>query len=134
MEDPRPAFNRYLEALASHDIEALRRCIDPDFESINRLRPSRSFQGRETFLDAWARNWELVPGLHTEVGRTAVTDDHIWFESRRLRGDDSVMACGVNIVRIEGGRFRQSTTYIDSPVEDGETLGEWAERQRRSGQ
>jgi SnoaL-like domain len=133
-EDPRAAFDRYIAALASRDINVLRECMDPDFASINPLRPSRSFQGRDTFLDAWTRNWDALPDLRTEVGRTAVTDGHIWFESRRVRGDGSVMACGVNIVRIENGRFRESTTYIDAPVDDGESIATWAQRQRRPDQ
>lgn len=130
IEDPKEAFDRYVAALVARDIESLAECIHPDFASRNPLRPSRSFQGRETFLEAWRRNWEVQPDLRTEVGRTAISGDLIWFESRRIRGDGSTMACGVNIVRIEGGRYRESTTYIDTPVSDGESISDWAERQR----
>src|SRR5262245_22474097 len=133
MEEPRAAFDRYLDALAHRDLDALRACIHPDFESVNFLHPGRSFQGRDRFLDAWARNWETMPGFHTAILRSVVDGDHVWFESRRLRGDGSVMAGGVNVVRVEDGQFRLSNTYIDSPGDDGESNETWAERQRQAG-
>jgi ketosteroid isomerase-like protein len=114
-------LERMLQAINSHDIDAMVGCFADDYRCEMPLHPSRSFVGNDHVRQNWTGLFRRVPDIEARVLRSVEDGDTLWSEWEMIGtttdGADFRVG-GVAILRVEDDRFAWARFYLD-PV-DGE--------------
>jgi ketosteroid isomerase-like protein len=116
-------LERMLQAINSHDIDAMVDCFADDYRCEIPLHPSRSFVGNDQVRQNWTGLFRRVPNIEARVLRSVEDGDALWSEWE-MTGitTDGVNFCtvGVAILGVEDDRFAWARFYLD-PVDDQPT-------------
>jgi ketosteroid isomerase-like protein len=116
-------LERMLQAINSHDIDAMVDCFADDYRCEMPLHPSRSFVGNDHVRQNWTGLFRRVPDIRARVLRSVEDGDSLWSEwemnGTTTDGID-FRTGGVAILGAEDGRFAWSRFYLD-PVDDEPT-------------
>jgi len=116
-------LERMLEAINSHDINAMVSCFVDDYRCEIPLHPSRSFVGDNHVRQNWTGLFRRVPDIEARVLRSVEDGDRLWSEwemiGTTIDGSD-FRTGGVAILGVENGRFAWSRFYLE-PVDDQPT-------------
>ena len=114
-------LEQMLQAINSHDLDALVGCFADDYRCAIPLHPSRSFVGNDHVRQNWAGMFGRVPDIEARVLRSVEDGDTLWSEwemtGTATDGADFRVG-GVAILGVEDDRFAWSRFYLD-PVDDG---------------
>ena len=113
-------LQRMLQAINSHDLDAMVDCFAHDYRCEMPLHPSRSFVGDDQVRQNWTGMFARVPDIEARVLRSVEDGDTVWSEwhmtGTTTDGAD-FRTGGVAILGVEDGRFAWSRFYLD-PVDD----------------
>jgi ketosteroid isomerase-like protein len=113
-------LERMLQAINSHDIDAMVDCFADDYRCEMPLHPSRSFVGNGHVRQNWAGIFHRVPDIKARVLRSVEDGDALWSEwdmiGTTTDGGDFRVG-GVAILRVEDDRFVWARFYLD-PVDN----------------
>jgi ketosteroid isomerase-like protein len=113
-------LERMLQAINSHDINAMVSCFADDYRCEIPLHPSRSFVGNDHVRQNWTGLFRRVPDIQARVLRSVEDGDSLWSEWELIGtttdGSD-FRTGGVAILGVENGRFAWSRFYLE-PVDD----------------
>ena len=114
-------LEQMLQAINSHDLDALVGCFADDYRCAIPLHPSRSFVDNDHVRRNWAGMFGRVPDIEARVLRSVEDGDTMWSEwemtGTATDGADFRVG-GVAILGVEDDRFAWSRFYLD-PVDDG---------------
>jgi ketosteroid isomerase-like protein len=113
-------LERMLQAINSHDINAMVSCFADDYRCEIPLHPSRSFVGNDHVRQNWTGLFLRVPDIQARVMRSVEDGDSLWSEWELIgtTTDGSAFRTGgVAILGVENGRFAWSRFYLE-PVDD----------------
>jgi ketosteroid isomerase-like protein len=112
-------LERYLQAQADKDLDALVSCWDPAVEIEHPMRPDRNWGGPlDGYRRTWKMIWELTPDSRFEVVSTACVGNRVYLEAL-TEMSDGTMVPHMNVFEIEDGRIRRGRVYTDKPRRDG---------------
>jgi ketosteroid isomerase-like protein len=114
-------LERMLQAINSHDIDAMVGCFAHDYRCEMPLHPSRSFVGNDHVRQNWTGLFRRVPDIEARVLRSVEDGDTLWseWEMTGTTTDGAAFRVGgVAILGVEDDRFAWARFYLD-PV-DGE--------------
>jgi ketosteroid isomerase-like protein len=114
-------LERMLQAINSHDIDAMVGCFAHDYRCEMPLHPSRSFVGNDHVRENWTGLFRRVPDIEARVLRSVEDGDTLWSEwemTGTTTGGVAFRFGGVAILGVEDDRFAWARFYLD-PV-DGE--------------
>ena len=99
---------RYLEALTSHDWDALRECLRDD---VVRVGPyNDEYRGRDAYVDFLAALMPTLPGYSMAVQRVTYVDGRAYAELAEtvagVRTDEAI------VFEIDGDRIARVDVYI----------------------
>jgi ketosteroid isomerase-like protein len=113
-------LERMLQAINSHDINAMVSCFADDYRCEIPLHPSRSFVGNDHVRQNWTGLFRRVPDIQARVLRSVEDGDSLWSEWELIGtttdGSD-FRTGGVAILGVENSRFAWSRFYLE-PVDD----------------
>ena len=116
-------LERMLQAINSHDINAMVVCFADDYRCEMPLHPSRSFVGNDHVRQNWTGLFRRVPDIEARLLRSVEDGDSLWSEWEMIGtttdGSD-FRTGGVTILGVENGRFAWSRFYLE-PVDDRPT-------------
>ena len=114
-----PVLDRLLDAINSHDLDAMIACFAPGYVNSWPAHPARSFTGR----DQVRRNWEMMfaarPDIKATVTGRAQAGDEIWAEwefTGTERDGGEFHQRGVIIVVVDGDVIAGTRFYME-PVD-----------------
>ena len=107
-----PVVKRLIEAINSHDLDALTATFAADFTSVWPAHPARSFGSPAQVR----RNWESVfaqfPEIRISVTGSVVSGDEFWGEFHYVRPGTADLR-GVIIIKVRGDEIVQSRFYTE---------------------
>ncbi len=116
---PVAVLERLLDAMNTHDLDAMVSCYADDYLNETPAHPRRGFRGNEQIRTNWTQIFAGVPDLHADVPGYAVDGDRLWTEwdiaGTRRDGTEFLMR-GVAIFGISDGAFASCRFYLE-PVE-----------------
>lgn len=125
-------MKRLIEAINSHDLDALVATFADDFTSTWPAHPARSFDGPAQVRRNWAFVFAQFPEIHISVTGSAVSADEFWGEFHYHRPGTADMR-GVIIIKVREDEIIQSRFYMEEvddtsiphpmPGVPGETAG-----------
>jgi hypothetical protein len=114
------ATDEFIAALNAKDLEALARCVHPDFQMVVPQRPARGFRGRDQELKNMSFLFETYPDLRVTLLRKAGAGSEIWTETTATA--TGLEMAVVTIWDIDeatgtllGGRFYSEPVQRDGP-------------------
>lgn len=117
---PEAMVTRLIEAVNTHDLEALTRCFAVDYRNETPAHPARGFKGQPQVRRNWEQIFAAVPDITAEV-RSIANQDTVWseWEMRGTRRDGSPhLMRGVVIFGVDGSEATWARFYLE-PVEVG---------------
>jgi ketosteroid isomerase-like protein len=72
--------DRLMDAINSHDIEALTACFAPTFSMVWPAHPARSFSGPDQVRRNWTTLFQAYPDMRAEASRRVHRDKETWAE------------------------------------------------------
>jgi hypothetical protein len=118
-QNPSAVIERLVQAVNSHDLEAMMTCFDDGYVNETPVHPKRGFRGSEQVRRNWIQIFASVPDLRALVLRTAVEGDMVWTEwdmfGTRDDGGPFRMA-GVVIFEVSADAITSARFYLE-PVE-----------------
>jgi ketosteroid isomerase-like protein len=114
-------LERMLQAINSHDIDAMVGCFALDYRCEMPLHPFRSFVGNDHVRQNWTGLFRRVPDIEARVLRSVEDGDTLWSEWEMTGTTTDGVAFrvgGVAILGVEDDRFAWARFYLDSV--DGE--------------
>ena len=116
-------LERMLQAINSHDIDAMVDCFADDYRCEMPLHPSRSFVGNDHVRQNWTDLFHRVPDIKARLLRSVEDRDTVWSEWEMTgTSTDGVnfRNGGVAILGVEDNRFALARFYLD-PVDSEPT-------------
>jgi len=113
-------LERLVEALDSHDLEAVASCFAEDYRNVTPNHPQRSFQGRDQVRRNWAQLFAGVPDISARVTRSTVDGPTVWTEwdlTGTRRDGTSFVMHGVVIYQVPEDLIESATFYLE-PTEN----------------
>ena len=107
-----PVVQRLIDAVNSHDLDALVATFARDFTSTWPAHPARSFNSPEQVRQNWAFIFAQFPEIHISVIRSVVSADEFWGEFHYLRPGAADMR-GVIIIKVRDDEIVQSRFYME---------------------
>jgi ketosteroid isomerase-like protein len=107
---------RLLEAINTHDLEALVACFVEDYSCEFPVHPARGFQGRAHVRKNWSQIFAMVPDISASVAGHAVMGDEVWSEWRmagHTREGGSFDQRGVIILVVKNQTIVRSRFYME---------------------
>lgn len=118
-QNPSAVIERLVQAVNSHDLEAMMTCFDDGYVNETPVHPKRGFRGSEQVRRNWIQIFASVPELRALVLRTAIEGDTVWTEwdmsGTRDDGGPFRMA-GVVIFEVSDDAIASARFYLE-PVE-----------------
>ncbi len=122
MGDPRAVIDRVTAAQNAHDLEAMLACFHEDYRSEQPQFPARTFQGIDQVRANWSALLEAIPDFHTEVLRSAVDRDTVFFEVHwtGTKADGATLEeRGVIVMGIRDDRIAWGRLYVVEVEREG---------------
>jgi ketosteroid isomerase-like protein len=119
--DPRAVMEQLTAAQNAHDLEAMLRCFEADYQSQQPLFPARRFQGVEQVRANWSAMLEAIQDFGAEIVRSAVEGDTVFIEIHwtGTKADGTPLDVrGVIIAGTRAERIAWARLYVDD-VEHG---------------
>ena len=117
---PKLVFERMIQALNRHDLDAMVACFAPNFRSEQPFYPERNFIGQAGVRKNWSFFFSTIPDMQVEVRSSAVEGDTVWAElayyGTQTNGKKHVTR-GVSISGIQGEQIAWAKLYIVTAVE-----------------
>lgn len=107
-----PVVGRLIEAVNSHDLDALVATFADDFTSTWPAHPARSFDKPEQVRQNWAFIFTQFPEIHISVTESVVSADEFWGEFHYVRPGAADMR-GVIIIKVRDDAIVQSRFYME---------------------
>jgi len=107
-----PVVRRLIDAINSHDLDALAATFAADFTCAWPAHPARSFTGPERVRQNWAGVFAQFPDIRIAVTGSAVSGDEFWGEFHYLRPGAADLR-GVIIIKVRGDEIVQSRFYME---------------------
>lgn len=114
--DPQGVFNRLIQAVNSHDLEAVVKNFSPDYISEQPFHPERYFTGQAGVRNNWSSFFATIPDIQIDILNEAVINDIVWAELHYhgTQTDGKAYSVkGVTISRIRSGRINWMRLYIE---------------------
>jgi hypothetical protein len=112
-------FERMIQALNWHDLDAMVTYFAPNFRSEQPFYPERNFTGQAGVRKNWSFFFSTIPDFRAEVRSSAVEGDTVWAElayyGTQADGKKHVTR-GVTISGIQGEQIAWSKLYIVTDV------------------
>jgi ketosteroid isomerase-like protein len=110
-------FERMIQALNRHDLEAMLECFAADFRSEQPFHPERNFVGLVGVRNNWSFFFKMTPDIHVEILNEAVEGDTVWTEVI-YRGNSTdgtkFLTRGVTISGIQNDKISWSRLYVEA--------------------
>lgn len=117
---PKLVFERMIQALNRHNLDAMVACFAPNFRSEQPFYPERNFTGQAGVRKNWSFFFSTLPDMQVEVRSSVVEGDTVWAElayyGTQNDGKKQVTR-GVSISGITGEQIAWSKLYIVTAVE-----------------
>lgn len=117
---PIERLQQLLQAVNSHDLDALVSCFAEDYANETPAHPGRSFRGNEQVRRNWRQIFAGVPDIRARVPRHTFDGDLLWteWEMSGTRADGGAfLMCGVVIFAFDTDAITSARFYLE-PVED----------------
>jgi ketosteroid isomerase-like protein len=106
-----------LQAMNSHDLEAMVALFDPDYRSEQPAHPGRAFVGRSQVHANWGAMFAGTPDFTAELLRSVEDGDTVWCEwswSGRRADEHPFAVRGVTLFRIRDDLIAAATLYVEN--------------------
>jgi hypothetical protein len=107
-----PVVKRLIEAINSHDLDALVATFAHDFTCEWPAHPARSFAGPDQVRRNWAAVFAQFPEIHVSVTGSAGSADEFWGEFHYAR-PGAVDLRGVIVIKVRADEIVQSRFYME---------------------
>src|SRR5258707_5848540 len=77
---PQSVFERMIQALNRHDLDAMVACLAPDYRSEQPFHLSRAFTGPGGVRKNWGYFFTAIPDIQADILSIVVEDDTVWAE------------------------------------------------------
>ena len=114
--DPYVVFNRLIQAVNNHNLEALVEIFSPDYISEQPFHPERYFTGRAGVRKNWSYFFATIPDIQIDILDEAVISDTVWAELHYhgIQTDGKAYSVrGVTISRIQSDQIKWMRLYIE---------------------
>ncbi len=128
---PIETLQQLLQAVNSHDLDALVSCFAENYANETPAHPGRSFRGNEQVRRNWREIFAGVPDIRARVPRHTLDGDLLWteWEMSGTRADGATFLMrGVVIFAFDADVMTSARFYLE-PVE--ETSGDAEAHARR---
>jgi len=107
-----PVVKRLIEAINSHDLDALTANFAEDFTCAWPAHPARSFRTPDQVRRNWAAVFAQFPRIQMSVTSSVVSGDEFWGEFHYVRPGAADMR-GVIIIKVRGDEIVQTRFYME---------------------
>ena len=117
---PKLVFERMIQILNRHDLDAMVACFAPDFRSEQPVHPERAFIGRAGVRKNWSFFFNTVPDIQIDILSEIEEGDTIWVELyyHGTQTDGKKFSVkGVTIQGIQDDQICWAWLYIE-PVQE----------------
>jgi predicted SnoaL-like aldol condensation-catalyzing enzyme len=117
---PKLVFERMIQILNRHDLDAMVACFAPDFRSEQPLHPERDFTGQEGVRKNWSFFFKTVPDIQVDILNEVEEGDTVWAEVHYLGTQNDgkrFNVKGVTLLGIQADQITWARLYIE-PVEE----------------
>jgi len=116
---PKLVFERMIQTLNRHDLDAMVACFAPDFRSEQPLHPERDFSGQEGVRKNWSFFFTTVPDIQVDILNEVEEGDTVWAELyyHGIQTDGKRFSVrGVTLLGIQADQIIWGRLYIE-PVQ-----------------
>ena len=117
---PKVVFERMIQALNRHDLEAMVACYAPDYRSEQPFHPERNFVGPAGVRKNWSFFFTTMPDYQVEVLNEVVEGDTVWaelhFHGTQVDGTKQSTR-GVTLLGIQADLISWARLYIEEVKE-----------------
>ena len=113
-------FERMIQALNRHDLEAMVACYAPDYRSEQPFHPERNFVGPAGVRKNWSFFFTTMPDYQVEVLNEVVEGDTVWAELHfhGTQADGTKQSTrGVTLLGIQADQISWARLYIEEVKE-----------------
>ena len=113
---PKLVFERMIQTLNRHDLDAMVACFAPDFRSEQPLHPERDFSGQEGVRKNWSFFFTTVPDIQVDILNEVEEGDTVWAELyyHGIQTDGKRFSIkGVTLQGIQDGQICWARLYIE---------------------
>jgi predicted SnoaL-like aldol condensation-catalyzing enzyme len=117
---PKVVFERMIQALNRHDLDAMVVCIAPDYRSEQPLHPERNFVGQAGVRNNWSYFFKTIPDIQVEILGEVEEGDTVWAELHYhgTQPDGKKHAVrGVALMGIQADQIIWARLYIEEVKE-----------------
>lgn len=117
---PKVVFERMIQALNRHDLEAMVACYAPDYRSEQPFHPERNFVGPAGVRKNWSFFFTTMPDYQVEVLNEVVEGDTVWAELHfhGTQADGTKQSTrGVTLLGIQADLISWARLYIEEVKE-----------------
>ena len=117
---PKLVFERMIQALNRHDLDAMVACFAPDFRSEQPVHPERAFTGQAGVRKNWSFFFSTVPDIQVEILNEVAEGDTVWAELHYhgMQTDGKKFTVkGVTLSHIQADQISWARLYIE-PVQE----------------
>lgn len=117
---PKLVFERMIQALNRHDLDAMVACFALDFRSEQPVHPERNFTGQAGVRKNWSFFFTTVPDVQVEILNEVVEGDTVWAEVHyhgTQTGGKKFNVRGVTLQGIQADQMIWARLYIE-PVQE----------------
>ena len=129
-------LERLVDAVNSHDLDALADCFAPGYRNETPAHPAQGFTGRDQVRRNWEQIFTFVPGITARVLGSCADGGVMWseWEMTGTRLDHSVhQMAGVIVFGVSGGLFSWARFYLEPVQAGGADISEAVRRHVRAG-
>jgi hypothetical protein len=106
---------RLIDALNSHDLDAVYSCFGEDFSAQWPAHPARDLQGPEQVRRNWEMIFRMSPDITIAMTNAVEVGDEVWGEWHYTKAAGQDLR-GVIIITVRDGLIRRSRFYME-PVD-----------------
>lgn len=117
---PKLVFERMIQALNRHDLDAMVTCFAPDFRSEQPIHPERNFTGQAGVRKNWSFFFTTVPDVQVEILNEVTEGDTVWAELHyhgTQTDGKKFNVRGVTLQGIQADQMIWARLYIESVQE-----------------
>jgi hypothetical protein len=119
------AFERFVEAVNSGDVQGVEAAFHPDFEMIVPQHPARGFVGRDQEVKNMRHLMTSHPEGRVEVRRMVETPGELWVQSSYRASGLHIEAVVIFEVDLETDTIRAGHYYSDEVDDESPRIDDW---------
>lgn len=105
-------MTRLIEAINSHDLDAMVSTFAPDVSTEHPAHPGRAFVGAEQVRRNWAAVFERFPEIRVEVVDSVTLGNDFWGEFHFIRPGAADLR-GVIVITVRGEEIVRSRFFME---------------------